>query len=100
MAALPTEVKDLTGDDLEEDKLQTHLQRVLRSCVESLGVNLTIHREKIETPESPQPPEEEERGQHKRPRSLEPFAAPSIATLSKEAKDSKQLDGKKPDAPM
>eukprot|EP00435_Cladocopium_sp_Y103_P007531 s495_g2.t1 len=97
LATMPSEVEDLTGDiDQEEDKLQAHLQRVLRSCVESLGVNLTVQRDKADSQELP---EEEDRGQNsqKRPRSMEPFA-PSIAASPKEP--TQPLEFKEQDAKM
>eukprot|EP00435_Cladocopium_sp_Y103_P029180 s1089_g7.t1 len=97
MANLNTEVEDLTTDaEHEEEKLQAQLQRVLRTCVGSLGVNLTVHRERIDIQELPEE-EAPEAGSNKRPRSLEPFGVAPSKEI-KELKESKQP--REPDASM
>eukprot|EP00435_Cladocopium_sp_Y103_P035531 s3048_g9.t1 len=91
LANLNAEMEDLTTDaEHEEDKLQAQLQRVLRSCVDSLGVNLTIQREKLDIQELPEE-DAPEVGSNKRPRSLQPFGAAPPKEL-KDPKEPKESD--------
>lgn len=89
-AALPsmpaaTEVEDLDADSMEE-KLQLQLQSVLRSCAESLGLELPALREALDTMEDLTKDEEDEANVRKRPRSLEPFGGSRPVGMQQDAK--------------
>ena len=70
------EVEDAAEEsaDKEEEIMRQHLQGVLRSCANSLGLDLETPKTAIEVPEDDGCEGEEAEKKSKRPRSLEPFA--------------------------
>lgn len=77
LAAMPsmptaTEVEDSDADN-QEERLQLQLQTVLRSCAESLGLDLPTAPEALDSMTDLTKDAEEEENARKRPRSLEPF---------------------------
>ena len=64
------ETEDSTEADKEEEKLKQTMQNVLKSCAQSLGIDLDAPKIPVEVQEIPS---EDEAPANKRPRSMEPF---------------------------